>query len=164
MRKSIRDIEAINLQREYTLNADTETLIEVIQKQTTRSDSFMLQVDSADKSEFRLQSKFSYGVGMMDEFQIGFWPITLYCRVQTLGLKKTRLMVKTKTRIEVIVLAVLVVLASFGIILSDEQAPVWLYFLFAGCVLWFQMIYRWQEKGLLEELEKVTGKPDKKKT
>jgi len=102
--------------------------------------------------EFKVFSKISIGTIMMNNFPGFFDGIKGYGTLSELKNGNTQINLTTKLRVEMyfvgIVSAIFILLGIF----SDEKFPLWLFFLFPIILIWFWLVYRFQEKRLFKKV------------
>lgn len=100
----------------------------------------------------KFSSKISFGTLIVKGLPNASPGIQLFGEIKSLENSKSELRLFTKFRIEYIITIVFFIAIFYVDIFGDEKIPIWLYLLLPILLLWFQFVYRVQEKSLLNEV------------
>jgi len=129
---------------------DLTTQIKAINENFSRYD---FKSSSLENGKFRIESKGSAGV-MMIRWNI-IKPISIYCKIIHNPESTLRIQVTTRIRPEIYFFVLLLPLAYFGMITSDQAIPWWVFLFPLIPIPWFQWIYRLQEGSLIDRFSKA---------
>jgi len=110
------------------------------------------KLEWVSENEFKISSKISLGTLMIDGFPGAVDGIKGFGKLTELNNGKTKIELKTKFRIELYLVGIIFILALIGSLLSGKEIPVFGILLFPVIVLWFWVIYRFQEKLLFKKV------------
>ena len=102
--------------------------------------------------EFKVISKVSIGIIMLNNFPGFFDGIKGYGTLTELNNGNTQIHLTTKLRVEMYFIGILSAIFFLVAIFSNEKFPIWLFFLFPIMLVWFWFVYRFQEKRLFQKV------------
>jgi hypothetical protein len=77
-------------------------------------------------------------------------PIKVFAEVKKIEKRQLKIVIRSRFRIELVVLLVLSFVMPIGLVASDESHPLWLFGLLPFTFCFFCLIYRAQELNLME--------------
>ncbi|HHC78396.1 MAG TPA: hypothetical protein ENK46_00835 [Flavobacteriia bacterium] len=108
-------------------------------------------------NQFKVLSNFSLGT-MIFNNNPGFMEgIKGIGKLTELNDKKTRIELSTRIRIEIYFIAALTILSPLVFFLTEEKLLLGHLFLFPATLIWFWIIYRFQEKILFKKVKNYIG-------
>ena len=112
------------------------------------------KLDWISENEFKFLSKISVGTIMLDYNPGYFDGIKGYAKITELNSGNTKIELTTRLRIEMYFIGILSVILLLIFLFSNQKMPVWILFLSPVMIIWFWIVYRFQEKRLFEKVRK----------
>lgn len=141
--------ENLLLKRIIEYNGSVDELKEKIRFKREKKFNF----EWISNNEFKFSSKLSIGTIILDFNPKYFDGIKGYGELINLNNEKSKIVLKTKMRIELYIFAILSLLFPFIYVFSDEILPIWILFVLPFTLVWFWFVYRFQEKILFDKVE-----------
>jgi len=145
----------LNINNEYTINMGDGSIIDILKYVSNKTKRFKYIKGGASENSFVISNTSSFGIAISLESNISTKQISVYVEINNIDENYSKLTLRTKLRIEVIVLT-MITIPLYGILLYNIGSfPNWLFVLPLVVLIWFFIIYRFQENALIEEIEKV---------
>ncbi|PWK78915.1 hypothetical protein LX99_01369 [Mucilaginibacter oryzae] len=109
-------------------------------------------IEKTGNSEYKLLSHFSFGVGKMGAKRLE--GINLQLQLKAINDTTTEITLESSLRPELIIISIITPFAIWSILNNSTQVPHWIAALFPIAIIWFWLVYRFQEQRLALKTER----------
>ncbi|WP_026728573.1 hypothetical protein [Flavobacterium denitrificans] len=145
-------IEKLLLKESIEFNGSIAELKEKIEVSTEQK----FRLEWISENDFKILSKISLGTFILNSNSKYFEGIKGFGKLKELKNGKTKIDLIAKLRIELYFIAIIPLLILVGSFLNGEKIPLLSIFLIPFVILWFWVIYRFQEKMLFRKFRNFT--------
>ena len=150
-------LEPIILKEEFIFNGTINELNERIRLNNDKK----FRTKWSESNKFEFFAKWSLGTLMFRGFPTAVDGIKGFAELKLIGENKTRVLLKTKVRIELYIFLVILTIMCVAGLATQSDFPIWLLLLIPFGLLWFWFVYRIQEKMLFKKLREYLGDRNK---
>lgn len=125
-----------------------------LKKQIRLKKDRKFNLDWISDNQFKFLSKLSVGTIMLNFNPTYFDGIKGYAKLTELNNGNTKIELTTRLRIEIYFIIILSVVFLLIFLFSNTKIPIWVLFIFPMMIIWFWIVYRFQEKKLFENVIK----------
>lgn len=155
----------LNVNKYYSFRGGIDNLDRLLQKTRIKEsgDLYNFTASPTVNKSFECTYKSSLGVLVAFPGHISSKGITVYGSFVQKSKHEIKIELKTKLRLEFYVFAVFALAFYIAMPFSAKDIPFWVYFFPVIPIVWFQFLYREQEKDIIEQIEYLLNLEELKK-